>query len=159
MSRPASRFVMKLTKRQIEELEQLKHKGPTPRIRQRAHAILLSHQRHSIGQIARIFGTNRITIGQWLDRWDAEKFDGLADKPRPGAPPKLSETEQERLLELLKQTPHNPVAVLSQMKQETGKEISRSTLKRIARQAGLIWKRMRKSLGSKRDQKKFAAQA
>ena len=124
------------------------HHGPTPRIRQRAHAILPSHERHSIGPIARVFGTNRVTIGQWLDRWDAEKFDGLADKPRSGVPPKLTETEQERLLELLKQTPHNPAAVLSQMKQETGKEISRSTLKRIARQAGLIWKRMRKSLES-----------
>ena len=112
MSRPASRFVMKLTKRQIDELEHLRNNGPTPRIRQRAHAILLSHERHSIGQIARIFGTNRVTIGQWLDRWDAEKFDGLADKPRPGAPSKLTETEQERLLELLKQTPHNPAAVL-----------------------------------------------
>jgi len=32
-------------------------------------------------------------------------------------------------------------------------------LKRIARKAGLIWKRMRKSLGSKRDQKKIAASA
>ena len=70
---------------------------------------------------------------------------------------KLTEAERMRVVELLKQSPHNPVAVLSEIKREMRKEISRSTLKRIARKAGLIWKRMRKSLGSKRDQKKFAA--
>lgn len=64
-----------------------------------------------------------------------------------------------RVVELLKQSPHNPAAALSEIKREMGKEISRSTLKRIARKAGLIWKRMRKSLGSKRDPKTSAASA
>ncbi len=159
MSRPASRFIEKLTKGQVRKLENLKDHGVTPRIRHRVHAILLSHQGTSIVDLAKIFQTNRTTVSQWLDRWDAEGFDGLADKPRPGSPPKLIEAEQSRLLELLEESPHNPAAVLSQMKQETGKEISRSTLKRIAKKAGLIWKRMRKSLRSKRDQKKFATQA
>lgn len=157
MARPASRFVNRLTSRQIEKLEELKDHGDTCRIRHRAHAILLSYQRTSIVEIARIFSTSRTTVSQWLDRWDAEHFDGLADKPRPGSPPKLTETEQNRVLELLEQSPHNPAAVLSQTKQETGKDISRSTLKRIAKRAGMVWKRMRKSLRDKQDKKNFAA--
>jgi transposase len=157
MSRPASRFIKKLTKKQIQQLEAQKDHGVTPRIRHRAHAILLSHQGTSVVELARIFQTNRTTISQWLNRWDAEGLDGLADKPRPGSPPKLTEAERMRVVELLKQSPHNPAAALSEIQREMGKEISRSTLKRIARKAGLIWKRMRKSLGSKRDQKKFAA--
>ena len=48
----------------------------------------------------------------------------------------------DRLLELLQQFPQKPAAVLSQLKQETGTEMSRSTLKQIARAAGLMWKRM-----------------
>jgi len=159
MPRPASRFIKKLTKRQIQQLVDQKDHGTTPRIRHRAHAILLSHQGTTVVELARIFQTSRTTISQWLDRWDAEEIDGLADKPRPGSPAKLTEVERIRVVELLKRSPHNPAAVLSELKQETGKEISRSTLKRIARKAGLIWKRMRKSLGSKRDQKKFATQA
>jgi transposase len=159
MSRPASRFIAKLSQRQIQKLEQLKDHGDTPRIRHRAHAILLSHQRTSIVELAKIFQTTRLTISQWLDRWDADGFDDLADKPRPGSPSKLTATEQAQVLDLLKQSPHNPAAVLSQIKQETGKQISRSTLKRMAKKAGLVWKRMRKSLGTKQDQKKVATQA
>jgi transposase len=159
MSRPASRFIEKLTKGQIQKLEDLKDHGATPRIRHRAHAILLSHQGTNVVDLAHIFQTNRTTVGQWLDRWEAEGFDGLADKPRPGSPSKLTEAEKTKVVEILKQSPHNPAAVLSETLQETGKEISRSTLKRIAKRAGLTWKRMRKSLASKRDQKNFATQA
>jgi len=159
MPRPASRFIKKLTKKQIQQLEEQKDHGATPRIRHRAHAILLSHQGASVVELTKIFQTSRTTISQWLDRWDAEGLAGLADKPRSGSPCKLTEAERMRVVELLKQSPHNPAAVLSMIKQEMGKSISRSTLKRIARKAGLIWKRMRKSLGGKRDQKKFAASA
>jgi transposase len=156
MPRPASRFIENLTKRQLEKLENLRNYGSTPRIRNRAHAILLSHQGTSVVELVRIFQTNRTTIGLWLDRWEAEGLDGLADKPRPGSPPKLTEAEHARVLELLKQSPHNPSGVLGTIKQEMDIEISRSTLKRIAKKAGLIWKRMRRSLKNKRDQKNFA---
>jgi len=159
MSRPASRFIEKLTQRQIQKLEKMKDHGDTPRIRHRAHAILLSHQRTSIVELAKIFQVTRLTISQWLDRWDANGFDSLADKPRPGSPAKLSQSEQAQALDLLRESPHNPSAVLAQIKEVTGKEISRSTLKRMAKKAGLVWKRMRKSLGSKQDQKKVATQA
>lgn len=159
MSRPASRFIAKLTKRQIQKLEDLKDHGETPRIRHRAHAVLLSHQRVSIVELTKIFQTTRLTISQWLDRWDASGFDDLADKQRPGAPSKLTKSEQVQALDLLRQSPHNPAGVLSQIKQDIGKQISRSTLKRMAKNAGLVWKRMRKSLGTKQDKKKVAAQA
>jgi transposase len=159
MPRPACRFIKKLTKRQTQKLEELKDHGGTPRIRHRAHAILLSLDGTSVVELARIFQTSRTTISQWLDRWDVEGLDGLADKPRPGSPTKLTESEQAQALELLKESPHNPAGVLSEIKQKTGKEISRSTLKRLARKANMIWKRARKSLKGKRDQKKFATQA
>lgn len=157
MSRPASRFVEKLTKSQIRKLEDLMEHGDTPRIRHRAHAILLSHQGVSVVELAKVFQTNRTTISQWLDRWEVEGLEaGLADRPRPGSPSKLTETQRSRVVELLKESPQNPSAVLSQISQEMGKEISRSTLGRIAKKAGLVWKRMRKSLGSKRDKKRFS---
>lgn len=156
MPRPSSRFIKNLTEQEIQELANLKDHGSTPRIRHRAHAILLSHEGTSVIELIRIFQSNRTTICLWLDRWDSNGLKGLADGPRPGSPPKLSESELIRAVELLKESPHNPALVLSQIQKETGKEISRSTLKRIARKAGLIWKRMRKSLESKRDQKNFA---
>ena len=159
MPRPSSRFVTKLTKSQISRLESLRDDGETRRIRHRAHAILLSFQRTTIGELTKIFQTSRNTICSWLDRWNAECFSGIADNPRSGAPPKLTEQEQERALELLRESPQSVDVVLAQIQEETGKQISRDTLKRIAKKSGWSWKRMRKSLRGKRDQKKFAASA
>jgi len=158
MARPESRFIQKLTKSEIPRLEELRDHGENRRIRHRAHAILLSFQRTSVKELVKIFQSSRNTICSWLDRWESEGFQGLADKPRPGAPCKLDDQEQVRALELLEQTPQSANAAIAALKEETGKQISSDTLKRLARKKGLIWKRMRKSLRSKRDQKKFAPQ-
>ena len=155
MVRPVSRFIGKLTKRQIEHLECTRDYDDSKRARQRSHAILLSWQRTSVNELAKIFATNRNTICSWLDRWEAQKLDGLHDRSRSGAPPKLDEKEQARALELLELNPQNSNLVLHELEKETGKQISSTTLKRIAKKNDLIWKRMRKSLRSKRDQKKI----
>jgi len=159
MPRPASRFIRKLTKSQVSRLESLRDDGETRRIRHRAHAILLSFQRTTVVELVKIFQTSRQTISQWLDRWESDRFSGIADMPRPGAPPKLSEKEQQRALELLRETPQSIDRVLVQIKKDTGKQISSDTLKRIAKKSGWSWKRMRKSLRNKQDRKKFATQA
>ena len=156
MARPESRFISKLTKAQVQNLGQLRDTGANSRICHRAHAILLSFQGTSVNGLATIFQTGRNAICGWLDRWDAEGMDGLADKPRPGAPPKLNTEEQDRAMELLKQNPRSSGTVLLEIKKQTGKQISNHTLKRLARKNGLVWKRMRKSLRGKRDTKKFA---
>lgn len=156
MSRPESRFIEKLTKTQVQRLEQLRDTGGNPRIRHRAHAVLLSFYGTSVNELVMIFQSNRNTIESWLDRWEAEGFDGIADKPRCGAPTKLNEEEQSRAIELLRESPQSTNAALVKLKEETGIEISGDTLKRLAKKNRLVWKRMRKSLRSKRDQKKFA---
>ena len=156
MARPESRFISKVTKAQVRNLGELRDDGANSRIRHRAHAILLSFQGTTVNALTQIFKTGRNAICRWLDRWDEEGMDGLADKPRPGAPPKLNADEKERAMELLKQHPRSSERVLLEVKKETGKEISGATLKRLAKKNGLVWKRMRKSLRGKRDQKKFA---
>ena len=159
MPRPAHRFIESLSAKQVQELQQIRDGGRTKRIRHRAHAILLSHSGKQISEIAEIFQVNRNTVSSWLDRWDADGIDGLADKPHPGAPPRLTESEQQLALELIDKSPQRLDLVLKQIQQRTGKKISMSTLKRVARRSNLRWKRMRKSLRSKRDQKNFASPA
>ena len=82
---------------------------------------------------------------------------GLSDLPRSGGPRKLSEEEQKQAKELLQTYPNSPKRALAQLTEDTGKMISHSTLKRIAKRAGLSWKRVRKSLKSKRDEQTFEA--
>ncbi len=145
MSRPASRFISKLTTFQIGRLESLRDDGETSRIRHRSHAILLSSEGTAIADLVKIFGTSRCTICKWLNRWEAEVLLGLADKPRPGAPPKLTEMEQQQALEWLRETPQSVDRVLVRITEEIGKTIGSDTLKRIAKTSGWSWKRMRKS--------------
>jgi len=44
---------------------------------------------------------------------------------------------------------------LTEIKKQTGKLISKSTLKRILKKAGYSWRRLRRSLKGKRDEKEF----
>ena len=62
MPRPASRFVEKLTKSQLGKLKDLMAHGDTPRLRHRAHAVLLSHQGVCVVDLAEVFQTNRTTV-------------------------------------------------------------------------------------------------
>ena len=61
-------------------------RSPVFRVRQRAHAILLSAKDYRIDQLVDIFEVDRDTITRWLDRWDEDRFDGLEDAPRSFAP-------------------------------------------------------------------------
>ena len=62
MSRPDSRFIQKLTKSQVLRLAELRDHGGKKRIRQRAHAILLSFEEMTIIEIANVFQCARNTV-------------------------------------------------------------------------------------------------
>ena len=132
MPRPAYRFIETLTKKQEQQLKKIRDTGKTRRIRHRAHAILLSHAGKTIREIAEIFQVDRDTVSNWLNRWETEGLDGLADKAHTGAPPKLTESEQKLALDLLGESPQSLDVVLQQILERTGKSISPSTLKRLA---------------------------
>ena len=155
MAGKPGRFIQRLTDEEYQSLQSLYADANSSRVRQRAHIVLLSYQRHSIDQIAAIVGVSRDTVCRALDRWDKHQFDQLADAPRCGSPPRLNVAEVELLLNLVKQSPHSPKQVLEQLHRATGKTISRTTFKEILRKAGLTWKRMRKSLKNKRDEDEF----
>jgi len=58
--------------------------------------------------------------------------------------------------DLIKAHPHAPKRVLALLAETTGKTISSSSLRRLAKRDGLRWKRVRKSAKSKRDDQAFA---
>jgi transposase len=155
MARTPSRFVRPVSDEEQEILGYLKDHGETWRIRHRAHAILLSDSGRSVNEIAEIFETTRVTVCSWFARWEASGPQGLADGARSGAPPKLTKPEKKKVVKLIKKYPHSPKQVLNEIPQVIGKTISQATLRRIARASGLRWKRMRKSLKSKRDEEDF----
>lgn len=54
MARPDSRFIAKLTKKQVQRLERLRDVGDNSRIGHRAHAVLLSFQGTSVNDLVKI---------------------------------------------------------------------------------------------------------
>jgi len=155
MAKTPTRFVNALSDEERDVLKHLKDHGETPRIRQRAHAILLSELGKSVNEIAVIFSVTGVTVRSWLDRWDEHGPLGLGDSPRPGGPPILTDDERQQVVELIKKYPNSPKTVLEKIKEMIGKTISARTLRRLARSANLRWKRMRRSLKNLRDEDEF----
>jgi transposase len=122
----------------------------------RAHAILLSNKRRTVIELSLVFGVTEQAIRHWLVRWESAGRDGLEDEPRDGRPPKLDETERATVKQLITEHPQELRVVIKELEERTGKTISRSTLRRMAGKFGLTWKRLRRSLRSHRDNKRFA---
>ena len=153
----ATKFVPTLTAAAQDQLEQLAAQDTARRVRMRAHSLLLSVQSSTpIDEIARIYQVHRNSVSSWIDQWHQHGVVGLADKPRPGGPSKLTSAEKTVALALLKADPHSPKRVLALLHEQTGKTISAATLTRLAKAANLRWKRVRKSLKSQRDDAAFA---
>lgn len=158
MAKTPTKFVEPLSEDEKEDLWGFVCHGTTLRMRHRAHAILLSDLKRSVEDIAQIFRVCTKTAASWIDRWNELGMDGLDDAPRSGGPPALSDKERETVLEILGESPQSPKTVLNEIpKRLEGKTISGSTLRRIARAANLCWKRVRRSLKSRRDEDEFRA--
>jgi len=124
-----------------------------PRIR--ANAVLLSNEGQSIRIIASIYGVYRQTIAIWLKNWETRGLCGLFDKPGRGRRKKAP--YEDKILEMVAESPRSLKCVLERIKNELGVIISKTTLKRLCKKANLSWKRCRKSLKGKRDPVEFEA--
>lgn len=155
MARPCTRFITDLSDEDLEFLLATWRTHKHHAVRCRAHAIVLSSQEVSVPELTRIFGIDDDTARSWLARWEERGREGLEDEERPGHPFKLDEAGRQLAIDLLHEHPNNPNEVINQIKDRTGESISRRTLRRWARQAGMRWKRFRKSLKKLRNSELF----
>lgn len=58
------------------------------RVAERAQMVLLNARGYPVAQIAAIFEVGEDVVRGWLHRYQRDGPDGLADRPRPGRPPK-----------------------------------------------------------------------
>ncbi|MGI9176071.1 MAG: helix-turn-helix domain-containing protein [Rhodothermales bacterium] len=90
------KFTAPLDNQTREQLRLLMHTSPNARVRQRAHAVLLSSKRYRIDQIADIFEVDRDTVSRWLSNWHERGFEGLSDEAHPGRPRTLDPEQEDR---------------------------------------------------------------
>ena len=124
-----NKFVKTLSDEERKKLIENHQNHRNFRVRHRSHAILLSQQGSTREEIARICRVHRDTVSLWIDAWQEFGFQGLEDNQRSGRPPILTAQEQAKAIEIAMQNPKFPHRQLSEIKRETGKEISKFTLK------------------------------
>src|SRR5216684_6112468 len=149
------RYVRPLTESQRHTLAEIMKHDAIPRARVRAHGILLSAQGMKIKEIAKAYQVDRDTVATWIKKWEQSGMASLYDKPRSGRPPKLTPEEKDLARQYIKEDPRCLKQVVERLSQKTAKRLSISSLKRLAKKAGLRWKRVRKSLKSLRDPAEF----
>lgn len=125
--------------------------------RWRSHAILLSYQEYSVPMICSIYGVCRQTVSTWFSSWEKNGIDGLVDCQGRGRRSILTEQEQNILVQRVEKSPRSLKSVLAKFEKDLGISVSIDTIKCICKKAGLVWKRVRKSLRTKRNQDRFDA--
>lgn len=154
--RTPTKFVKPLTEEQQLRLKEIQKNASSARTRMRAHAVLLSARSYSLDQIADIYEQDRDRVSLWLDWWDQHQFEGLADDPRSGRPAILADEEsKKKACEIVNESPRCLKTACQRIAHDLKKTVSRDTLKRVLKDAGYSWKRVRRSLRSLRNEKDF----
>ena len=118
--RGKKKLVPPLTRAQQSALEQAYRHSGSHRVRQRAQAILLSSRGYCLDQLADILSVDRDTISRWMDAWQQQGAEALADAPRSGRPPKLGAEVEQALRQILEQPSPNLKALLTGELQKRG---------------------------------------
>jgi transposase len=151
---------------QQETLRQLTRTDPDPRVRRRAHALLLGAEGHSITAVARLFGTAPHRVRAWRSRFLAGGRPGLADEPRTGRPPKLDGVALAFLEEALDAGPQAyglPVTIWSirdlreVLVHHLGVRVCTATVHRAVQRLGYRYRRPRYDLKHRQDHEAVAA--
>ena len=152
-------YIDPLTTEEIITLNEMHKKHPLYLSRRRAHALILSHQGMSVPMICSIYNVCRQTVSTWFLKWEKTGICGLIDNSGRGRRPLLTDEQKNNAVEKVKKSPRSLRTVLSEIEAELGVALSIDTLKLICRRAGLVWKRVRKSLRKKRNQEDFDVSA
>ena len=93
------------TEHTAAELPRLACRAASPAQARRVLAIAMVLEGADRTTAARTCGMERQTLRDWVHRYNAEGVAGLADRPRPGRPPRLSGAELDELIEVVEAGP------------------------------------------------------
>ena len=150
-------YIEQLTPEEITTLSEMHKNHPLYLSRRRSHAILLSYRGASVPMICSTYNVCRQTVSTWFSNWEEIGIRGLIDLPGRGRPSLLTESQKNDVVKRVKKSPRSLKSVLADLETELGITVSVDTIKMICKQAGLVWKRVRKSLRTKRNQDDFDA--
>jgi transposase len=124
-------------------------RGENWRERERAETLILLDEGMSLAQAAEKVGIHVRTAGFTRLDWLARRFDSLLDKPRCGAPQKISPEQLRVVLDAARSEPLTAKALLAKHLEAGGTLVHLNTLTGALKVAGFVWKRTRHSLKKK----------
>ena len=131
---------------------------------QRARIVIASWDGATLTQVAQSVGCHPKTAAKWLHRFNAEGVDGVGDRPGPGRPRRLTETDRGWIIALARSAPpgrlhqggegllapaqpeapaHWTLDALAQAAQAEGIQVGRSQVRRILLAERVRWRRTR----------------
>jgi hypothetical protein len=137
------KYVKPLHEVEIETLQQMPAHHPSHRARMRAHSLLLSHQRSTIPQIARVYPVDPRRVSAWMERWQAWGLVGFYDRPRSGRPTICNAEEPHNVYASLEASPKDVQHVVEAMAHDTQQRVRTKTMQRLIKKCP-IWKRSKK---------------
>jgi transposase len=146
MSHKAS---LELAPEDRSKLQWIISRGENWRERERAQTLLLLDDGLSLAQVANAVGIHARTVGFTRIDWLARRFESLIDRPRSGAPRKISPEELDKLLEVARSEPLTAKALLARHVEDGGALVHLNTLTGTLKGSGFVWKRTRHSLKKK----------
>ena len=110
-------------------------KGKQTNLEEREIILNLYDRKTSYAEIAKIVRRNPSTVWFVIHRF--KKTHSLVNKPRKGAPPKLSSRDRRQLVEMVKQNPRTTASEIRGHLEETlGKVVHEETVCRVLHSAG-----------------------
>jgi transposase len=149
-----------------EGLRRLIKTDADPRVRQRAQAVLLVEQGHSLASVGRLLEMKPDRVRIWQRRFAAEGRQGLLDRSRRGRPPALDEAACAFVQAALEQGPQAyglPMTLWTLrdlqalLLRERGIRVSVCTLHRVVQALGYRYRRPRHDLRHRQDAQAVAA--
>ena len=93
------------TLRKLKELRGQALNDKATRVVLRLQGIMMSLQRLSVNEISHLLHVQRSSVHTWVMAWNRHGQEGLLEGHRSGRPPRLSEPDRERLLDIVDSGP------------------------------------------------------
>jgi transposase len=119
------------------------------RERERAQTLLFLDDGFSLDEVSVKMGIHIRTVGFTRLDWISRRFESLVDRPRTGAPSKISAVQLEKIVEAACAEPLTAKALLAKHVDAGGVAVHVNTLVGTLKLKGFVWKRTRHSLKKK----------
>ena len=93
------------TQRNLLRWQRQAQTDQAPRVVLRLQAIRLSLQGHTAPDIAKLLGTERTSVYDWICAWNEHQLEGLKEGHRSGRPARLNAPQRERIFDIIESGP------------------------------------------------------